>query len=144
MDDQTNERPSSSPQLKILVVDDKTDNAEMLSLLFRLDGHDARAVYSGPETIGVVESFPPDIVFLDLGLPVMDGYQTVQRLKEMPALKHTMLVALTGHGFHEDIERTRQAGFDHHVVKPAELAELRDLLRQAIERKEAINQRTPI
>ena len=135
MDDQTSERPSSSPRLKILVVDDKSDNAEMLSLLFRLDGHDSRTAFSGPETIRTVEVFAPDIVFLDLGLPVMDGYQVAQRLKEMPALKQTMLVALTGHGFLEDKERTRRAGFDHHIVKPADLDELQALLLRVAERK---------
>lgn len=135
MDDQTNGRTSSSPRLKVLVVDDKADSAEMLSLLLRLDGHDARSANSGPETIKTVEDFAPDVVFLDLGLPVMDGYQVAERLRAMDALEHTMLVALTGYGFHEDMERTRLAGFDHHIVKPADLAELQNLLHQAAERK---------
>jgi len=135
VDDQTNARPSSSSRLKVLVVDDKADSAEMLTLLLRLDGHDARAAFSGPETIKTVEDFAPDVVFLDLGLPVMDGYQVAQRLKEMPALEHTMLVALTGYGFNEDKERTRRAGFDHHIVKPADIDELQNLLLRVAERK---------
>jgi len=137
VDDQNTARPSSSPPLKVLVVDDKPDNAKTLSFLLRLDGYDARPVYSGVESIEAAESFAPDIVFLDLGLPVMDGYQVAERLRRMTGLKDTMLVALTGYPHSECEDRYQQAGFDHHLLKPAELSEIQGLLLQVAERKAA-------
>lgn len=137
MDDPNTAGPSSSTALKILVVDDKPDSAKMLSLLLQLDGHDARPAFSGAETIEAAEDFAPDVVFLDIGLPVMDGYQVAERLRQMTALQHTMLVALTGYGPGEGGERYHRAGFDHHVLKPAEPSVLKDLLLEAAERKAA-------
>jgi len=137
VDDRNIARPSSSTALKILVVDDKPDNAKMLSLLLQLDGHDARAAFSGAETIKTAEDFTPDVVFLDIGLPVMDGYEIAERLRKMTALENTMLVALTGYGPGEGGERYRQAGFDYHLLKPAEPEVLKDLLLEAAERKAA-------
>lgn len=142
MDDPNTDRPLSPSPLKILVVDDRADAAKTLSLLLQLDGHDARPAFDGAEGLEAAEDFEPDVVFLDLGLPVMDGYEVAERIRQNAALDHTMLVALTGYGPGERGERRRRSDFDHHLLKPAEIADIRDLLTQAAERK-AANQESP-
>lgn len=137
MDDQNTDRPASPSPLKILVVDDKADSAKMLSLLLQLDGHDARPAFGGVEGLEAAKSFAPDVVFLDLGLPVMDGYQVAEEIRRISALRHTMLVALTGYGPGEFSGHHQQSRFDHHLLKPAEMADIKNLLAQAAQRKAA-------
>lgn len=137
MDDPITDRSSAPSPLKILVVDDKADTAKTLSLLLQLDGHDARPAFGGVEGLEAAENFEPDVVFLDLGLPVMDGYEVAERIRQIETLRHTMLVALTGYGPGEGADRYQQSGFDHHLLKPAEIADIRNLLAQAAERKAA-------
>ena len=118
----------AAPQCCILVVDDNVDAAESLALLLRLEGHDVRVAHDGPAALAAVEAEPPDLLFLDIGMPVMNGYDVAQRLRQRPGLGHLLLVAMTGWGQEEDRRRSQEAGFDHHLVKPVEPDALHQLL----------------
>ena len=120
----------ATPQRRILVVDDNVDAAESLALLLRLEGHDVRVAHDGPAALAAVEAEPPDLVFLDIGMPVMNGYDVARRLRQRPGLEHLLLVAMTGWGQEEDRRRSQEAGFDHHLVKPVEPDALHQLLAQ--------------
>jgi two-component system CheB/CheR fusion protein len=102
---------------RVLVTDDNADGAEALAILLRLAGHDVQVARSGPETLELASSFRPDVIFLDLGMPGMDGFETARRLRQMPELE-TLLVALTGYGQESDRRHAFDAGFDDFVVKP--------------------------
>jgi CheY-like chemotaxis protein len=115
---------------RILVVDDNVDAAESLALLLRMEGHDVRVAYDGPGALAAVEAERPDLVFLDIGMPVMNGYDVARRLRERPGLQNLLLVAMTGWGQEEDRRRSHEAGFDHHLVKPVEPDALHELLAQ--------------
>jgi CheY-like chemotaxis protein len=106
--------------LRILVVDDSRDAADSLAILLRLAGHDVRTAYGGPEALQIAGHFRPRLVLLDLGMPGMDGYEVARRLRQGPSAAMTVLVALTGWGQDEDRRRSREAGFQHHLVKPVE------------------------
>jgi len=103
---------------RILVVDDNTDAAESLSLLLQMNAHEIRTATNGRDALALVGDFTPDIAFLDIGMPGMTGYELAARLRAMPALARTTLVAVTGWGSDEDQLRAREAGFDHHFTKP--------------------------
>jgi len=105
---------------RILVVDDIRDNADMLGTLLRSNGHDVRVVYGGAEALGAAETFRPELALLDLGMPGMDGYETCRRMRETSWGREMYLVALTGWGQAEDRSRTRDTGFDGHLVKPVD------------------------
>jgi PAS domain S-box-containing protein len=118
----------AAPQRRILVVDDNVDAAESLALLLRMEGHDVRVAHDGPAALAAVEADLPDLVFLDIGMPVMNGYDVAQRLRQRPGLEHLLLVAITGWGQEEHRRRSQEAGFDHHLVKPVEPDALHQLL----------------
>ena len=119
---------TASPARRVLIVDDNTDAANSLAMLLKLGGHDAQVSYSGPQALERVESFQPEVALLDIGLPGMDGYELARRLRARPGLQGIRLVALTGYGQLEDRQRTHAAGFDDHIVKPADLAALERVL----------------
>ncbi|MGE3849310.1 MAG: ATP-binding protein [Gammaproteobacteria bacterium] len=114
--------PARSAARRILVVDDNHDAADMLATLLRMSGHETRAVYSAPEALDLVPSFLPEVVLLDIGLPLIDGYELAGRLREVT--RTLRIVAVTGYGQEEDVRRARAAGFDEHLVKPVDLARL--------------------
>ena len=116
------------PQRRILVVDDNVDAAESLAMLLRTEGHDVRVAHDGPAALAAVDADPPDLVFLDIGMPVMSGYEVARRLRQGPGLQDLQLVAMTGWGQEEDRRRSQEAGFNQHLVKPVELDVLRKLL----------------
>jgi signal transduction histidine kinase len=118
----------AAPQRRILVVDDNVDAAESLAMLLRMEGHDVRVAHDGSAALAAVEADPPDLMFLDIGMPVMNGYDVAQRLRQWPGLEHLLLVAMTGWGQEEDRRRSQEAGFDHHLVKPVEPDALHQLL----------------
>jgi CheY-like chemotaxis protein len=103
---------------RILVVDDHRDTAEALARVLEVRGHQTLAVHSGQRALDVLESFRPDAVLLDLGLPVMDGLEVARRIRARSDLRDLILVAATGRGDQEDRRRSLLAGFDHHLVKP--------------------------
>jgi PAS domain S-box-containing protein len=116
------------PSRRILVVDDNVDAARSLATLLRLLGHAVRTAHDGAAALEAAGAERPELVFLDIGLPGMDGYEVARRLRQEPGLRRTRLVALTGYGQEEDRRRSEQAGFDRHVVKPVDLAVLKALL----------------
>ncbi|MFD1581427.1 response regulator [Ramlibacter ginsenosidimutans] len=127
---------SSHPgQLQVLVVDDNTDAAESLGVLLDIEGHAAHIAHTGAEALQLAQSQPLDVVFLDIGLPDMTGYDVARRMRLLPSMQKTLLVALTGWGTQDDRERTREAGFDRHLTKPAELPAVEELLRAAAQAK---------
>ena len=109
---------------RILVVDDNQDGAESLTLLLTIQGHTVRTAYSGVQAIEVAHAFRPDIAFLDIGLPGMDGHEVARRFRADRALSGIALIALTGWGSDDDKTHSREAGFDFHITKPAEPEEI--------------------
>ncbi|MGA7538953.1 MAG: ATP-binding protein [Steroidobacteraceae bacterium] len=113
-----------APSRRVLIVDDNVDAANSLAMLLSHAGHETQVAYSGREALTRVESFEPQVALLDIGLPGMDGYELASRLRAVPRLAATRLVALTGYGQSEDRKRSQEAGFDDHLVKPVELPAL--------------------
>jgi signal transduction histidine kinase len=104
---------------RIMIVDDNRDSADTLRELLAQSGADVRVAYDGRSALDAIAEFHPSVVFLDLGMPGMDGYEVARRIRAQPALQDIALVALTGWGQAADRRRTRKAGFDHHLIKPA-------------------------
>jgi PAS domain S-box-containing protein len=111
---------ASSASHRLLVVDDNEDAAMSLAMLLRLQGHEVRTAHDGPSAVALAASFLPNLVFLDLGMPDMDGYEVARLIRRQPGLERVVLAALTGWGQEEDHQRTAAAGFDYHLVKPPE------------------------
>jgi CheY-like chemotaxis protein len=112
----------------VLIVDDNRDAAESLVELLELWGHRVWMAPDGERGIEAARTHRPEVVFLDIGMPGMDGYTVARHLRAEPATREMVLVALTGYGAEEDRRRSRDAGFDHHLVKPADPEELQRLL----------------
>ena len=122
---------SSPPQKRrVLLVDDNQDARETLAELLRLWGFELATAADGPSAIQAASEFRPDAIVLDIGMPGMDGHELARRLRAVPDLQHTVLIALTGHGDSETRRRSEEAGIDHHALKPAQLLELRELLER--------------
>jgi two-component system CheB/CheR fusion protein len=121
--------------VRILVVDDNVDALESSAALLQMDGHDVRTARDGPAALRSVKEVIPDVVLLDIGLPEMDGYEVARRLRLMPELHDTLLIAHSGYGEEEHLQRARQAGFDHHLVKPADLGQLAAVIASCRERR---------
>src|SRR5262249_37784704 len=119
---------ANGPACRVLVVDDNTDAADSLAMLLRLTGHEVRIVHDGPAALESAATFRPDVVLLDIGLPGMDGYAVARHLREESCTREVLLIAVSGYGQEEDQLRSRQAGFDHHLVKPVEFTALQQLL----------------
>lgn len=116
------------PGLRVLVVDDNRDAADALQTLLELRGHEARAVYGGEPALEAGAEMRPDVVLLDLGMPGVDGFETARRLRSEDWGRELALIALTGWGQDSDRSKTRDTGFDHHLVKPVDLPSLEALL----------------
>lgn len=114
--------------MRILVVDDNLDAAEALALLLRYMGHDVRVAHDGRSALEAARLEPPQLVLLDLGMPGVDGYDVVARLRREDGFGEIRFVAVTGSGMPEDLRRTREAGFSAHLVKPVSTDALRELL----------------
>jgi len=113
---------------RVLVVDDNVDAADSLGALLQMLGAQVRVVHDGEAALESLRTYQPAVVFLDLGMPGMDGYEVARRMRQRREAAETKLVALTGWGQERDRENSRAAGFDHHLVKPADLGELKTLL----------------
>jgi len=114
--------------LRILVVDDNPDSADSLAALLAIPGNQVKVAYDGVEGLALAEEFQPDAALLDLRLPRMDGYEVAQRIREQPWGKGMVLIALTGWGQEEAKQLSREVGFDQHLVKPVNPAELLELV----------------
>jgi signal transduction histidine kinase/CheY-like chemotaxis protein len=123
-------QPASSAPRRILVVDDNSDAATSLAVLLEMDGHETRTAFASSHALTLAESFEPDVVLLDIGLPEMDGYEVARRLRRSPRGETITLIALTGYGQQDDRKRTQEAGFDAHLVKPVDFAALDSLLHR--------------
>lgn len=113
---------------RVLVVDDNVDAAETMVMLLDMSGHDARAAFGGQEALDVAMTFLPDVVFLDIGLPGMDGYEVARRLLASPVTASVKLIALTGWGSENDIRKSKAAGFHAHLTKPIDPTAIHALL----------------
>jgi signal transduction histidine kinase/ActR/RegA family two-component response regulator len=113
---------------RILIVDDNEDSAESLAVLMELAGHEVRTAFEGLSALEEARTFRPGVVLLDIGLPNLDGYEVARRLCQEPGRDRMLLLAMTGYSQEEDRRRSREAGFDHHLVKPVDLDKLRGLL----------------
>jgi signal transduction histidine kinase/ActR/RegA family two-component response regulator len=120
----------STASRKILVVDDNRDSAMSLSLLLELEGHDVRRAFDGLEALEIADEFRPEVALLDIGMPRLDGYGAARELRRREWAHALMLIALTGWGQQEDKRLAREAGFDHHLVKPVDPDALRRLLAE--------------
>ena len=128
-------RETAAPALavvprRVLVVDDNEDAANSLTLVLELDGHEVACAYTAEDALARAAAFVPDVALLDVGLPGMSGYELARRLREMPGYERVHLVALTGYGQPEDKAKALDAGFDSHLVKPAEFRALQEILEQ--------------
>jgi PAS domain S-box-containing protein len=120
--------PSGMRRLRVLVVDDQADNADLFALLAEAFGHKARAAYGGEEGLSLARRTRPDVMFVDVGMPGMNGYEVAQAIRQDPSLAGVRLVAVTGYGRDEDRARAFEAGFDRHLTKPVDDVKLRTLL----------------
>ena len=124
---------AASAARRILVVDDNRDAVDALAMMLKLGGNDVEIAYEGMAALATAQSFVPDAVVLDIGLPGIDGYEVARRLRARPETAGALIVAVTGYGQKEDRERSLAAGFDHHLVKPIESDALLTLLsRQGV------------
>jgi len=115
-------------QRRILVVDDNRDSASTLAILLRLMGNVTQTANDGLEAVEAASDFRPDVVLMDIGLPKLDGYEACRRIRQQPGGADMVVVAVTGWGQDEDRERSSEAGFDHHLVKPVDQATLAEIL----------------
>jgi PAS domain S-box-containing protein len=122
------EASTTRAERRILVVDDNRDAVDSLGMLLKVMGHTVRTAYDGLEAVDAAATFKPELVLLDIGLPRLNGYEAARRIRELADGKGVLLVALTGWGQEEDRRRSKDAGFDHHLVKPVDPAELQRLL----------------
>jgi PAS domain S-box-containing protein len=122
------EKTSPTTRYRILVVDDNRPSAHSTAMALGLMGHELATARDGTEGIERARTFGPDVILMDIGLPEMNGYETARRIREQPWGKNMILIAVTGYGQEEDRRRSLEAGFDHHLVKPLNFAELKNKL----------------
>ena len=113
---------------RVLIVDDNRDAAESIAQFLELEGHEVKSVGDGMLALASVPVFMPQVVLLDIGLPGLSGYEVAKRLRGMPSMQDTLLVAVTGYGQREDRQLAADAGFDHHFVKPTDPRQLAELI----------------
>jgi CheY-like chemotaxis protein len=124
----TKERAAGLDSRRILVVDDNRDAAESLGVLLEMLGAQVRVAYSGADALETLATYDPTVVLLDIGMPGMDGHEVARRIRAQPRFRDVTLIALTGWGQEEDYRRSRTVGFDHHLIKPADVDALQTLL----------------
>ncbi len=121
--------PSPAPAVRrrVLVVDDNVDSAHSLALLLQIGGFEVHQAHDGPAALQAAQSFHPEVVVLDIGLPGMDGYEVARRLRSEPTTRDAVLIAVTGYGQKEARSRSFEAGFDQHLVKPVDYTMLQEV-----------------
>jgi signal transduction histidine kinase/CheY-like chemotaxis protein len=125
------------PKRRVLIVDDNEDVAKTLAMMLRLQGHEVRVAANGPDALAIARVERPNLVLLDLAMPGMDGYEVARQLRRQPGLENVVLAALTGWARDDDRQRTLSAGFDEHLIKPVEPAQLQQLLDRLDRRQPA-------
>jgi PAS domain S-box-containing protein len=121
-------KPAATIPRRILVVDDNRDSARTMAMLLKVTGHQTQVAFDGLEAVAEAESFQPEVVLLDIGLPKLNGYETAVAIRQQPWGKNILLVALTGWGQDDDRQKSKDAGFDAHLVKPVDHSVLTKLL----------------
>ena len=121
---------------RVLVVDDNKDSAQTLAMMLKIMGNDIRTAHDGLEAVEKAQEYLPNVILLDLGMPKLNGYDVCRRIREQSWGSSMVIIALTGWGQAEDRQRTKEAGFDHHLVKPVDVAKLKELLDEAAKRPE--------
>jgi len=122
------EPAATKPSLRILIVDDNRDGADSLSEMLKMMGNDTRTAYDGQQGVDLAGEYRPNVILLDIGLPKLNGYEACRLIREQPKGKGVVLIAVTGWGQDEDRRRSREAGFDHHMVKPVDPQDLMRML----------------
>ncbi len=130
----TEKAKPTGPSLRVLVVDDNVDTVLSFSMLLKESGHDVRTAHDGPTALEAACDYRPNVVLLDIGLPGLDGYQVAKRMRQQPVLQNVMLVAMTGYRQESDLQRSQEAGFDHHLVKPARFEQIQKILATALKK----------
>ena len=120
--------PQAPSGRRILVVDDNYDSAESMATLLQLSGNECMMAHSGPEAINAAKEFLPDVMLLDIGLPGVDGYEVCRAIREQPWGGRIWIMAMTGWGQDEDRARSKEAGFNAHLVKPVDIIKLNELI----------------
>jgi PAS domain S-box-containing protein len=120
--------PTSTPVARVLIIDDNRDLADGLARILRFHGHQVATVHDGPEGIEAARTIRPGVILLDIGLPTLDGYQVARILRAEGCLSDAVIIAISGYGQEEDVRRSREAGMNHHLVKPIDLNALSSLL----------------
>ena len=121
-------RPAGIGKLAIVVIEDNDDAADTLAAWLETMGHSVKIARNGPDGVELVRDSRPQLVLCDIGLPGMDGVEVCRRVRSLTMASHPVMVALTGWGMEADRKRTREAGFDHHLVKPVAPDRLHDIL----------------
>jgi len=114
--------------MRVLVVDDNRPSAQTLAWVMELNGYEVKACFDGQSAVDLAHDFHPDVVLLDLGMPVMDGYEVCRRLRQDETLADTLVIAQTGWGGDKERRRTAAAGFNHHMTKPVDFTKLLQLI----------------
>jgi CheY-like chemotaxis protein len=115
-----------------MIVDDNEDAAQLLAETLELAGHDVQVAYDAPSALKSVSDFAPEVILMDIGLPVMDGYELARAIREMPEIIPPRMIALTGYAQESDRLRAIQAGFAEHLVKPIDLEHLLSAIHTSI------------
>lgn len=129
------DKPEVIRPLRVLVVDDNADTVLSFSILLRASGHEVFSASDGLAAVQVASENSPDVVLLDIGLPGLNGYEVAKRIRQQPGGKEVVLVALTGYGQDTDRQLSAQSGFNHHLVKPARLEQVREILAAAAKQR---------
>jgi signal transduction histidine kinase/DNA-binding response OmpR family regulator len=127
--------PRPAGLVRVLVVDDLLASADTMKVLLESEGYVARVAIDGESALAAAREFMPAIVILDIGLPGMNGFEVAQQMRQLPETRDALLIALTGYGEAESRQRSQKAGFDHHVVKPADIDFLLSVISQAAQSK---------
>lgn len=123
--------------LRVLIIEDNRDFADTLCIMFDLLGHQAIAVHSGPQGIAKAKEYDPNIIFCDIGLPGMSGFEVAEEIRRVDALKHVRLVALSGYAQSQDIQKALESGYTCHVAKPVDMATIKRMLSELVSGKGA-------
>jgi PAS domain S-box-containing protein len=116
------------PSLRVMVVDDNVDTVTTLAMLVQESGHEVRTAYDGSAVLEAALDYRPNVVLLDIGLPGLNGFEVAKQIRQQPALQNALLVAMTGYGRDSDRQRSQEAGFDHHLVKPGDFGKVLEIL----------------
>jgi two-component system CheB/CheR fusion protein len=133
IDDAVAPRPAATAgkvRRRVLIIEDNVDAADSLRDILAFDEHEVEVAYNGPQGIAKAQEFRPDVVFCDIGLPSMDGYEVARAFRADDALRGAFLVALSGYAMPEDLERASAAGFKRHLAKPPSLEKLGEILNE--------------